>query len=115
MTSLDAIACGLPIVTLPGEFMRSRHSYAILMQLGITETIASSEANYIDIAVRLGLDNNWRKALVKKIADNCEKLYSDVRNVRVLERFLEGVTSDRTPDRNHKSSCMQLRDTADFV
>jgi predicted O-linked N-acetylglucosamine transferase (SPINDLY family) len=100
MTSLDAI------VTLPGGFMRSRHSYAMLTQLGITETIASSEANYIDIAVRLGLDSTWRKALVQKIADNCEKLYSDLRNVRALERLLEGVIaaqlSGRTPDQNHK-------------
>jgi predicted O-linked N-acetylglucosamine transferase (SPINDLY family) len=91
MTSLEAIACGLPIVTLPGKFMRGRHSYAMLTQLGITETIAVSETNYIDIAVRLGLDNTWRKSIVQRIGTNNERLYSDVRNVRSLEQFIEGV------------------------
>ena len=53
-TTLEAIACGLPIVTLPGQVMRGRHSYAILMQFGMTETIARDKAEYVDIAVRLG-------------------------------------------------------------
>ena len=95
ITSLEAIACGLPIVTLPGKFMRGRHSYAMLAQLGITETIAVSETNYIDIAVRLGLDTTWRKAIVQKIGTNNERLYSDVRNVRALEQFIEGVIAAR--------------------
>src|SRR5439155_5579077 len=43
-TTFEAIACGLPVVTLPGKFMRGRHSYAILTQLGVTESIARDKA-----------------------------------------------------------------------
>ncbi|MBL1211012.1 MAG: glycosyltransferase, partial [Geminocystis sp. GBBB08] len=53
-TTLEAIACNLPVVTCPGELMRGRHSYGILKMLGVTETIASCEEEYIEIAVRLG-------------------------------------------------------------
>ena len=53
VTTLEAIACGLPAVTFPGEFHRGRHSYAILRQLGTAETIANSPEGYVEIAVRL--------------------------------------------------------------
>ena len=62
-TTLEAIACHLPVVTCPGEFMRGRHSYAILKKLGITETIATDKNHYIEIAIRLGLDNQWRQTI----------------------------------------------------
>jgi len=93
MTSLDAIACGLPIVTLPGEFMRGRHSYAILTQLGVTDTIASSESDYVRIAARLGLDTAWRKHLVRRMAEKSHNLYSDLRSVRALEDLIQRVVA----------------------
>ena len=39
-TSLDALACGLPVVTLPGALMRGRQSAGMLRVLGVTELIA---------------------------------------------------------------------------
>lgn len=59
-TTLEAIACGLPVVTLPGTFMRGRHSAAILEQLGAGENVASSEDDYVAIASMLGLDPSRR-------------------------------------------------------
>lgn len=90
-TTLEAIACNLPIVTCPGEFMRGRHSYAILQMLGVTETIARTEAEYIDIAVKLGQDNNWRNSLVKKIIEHHPYLYDDKTCVEALENFYRSV------------------------
>jgi predicted O-linked N-acetylglucosamine transferase (SPINDLY family) len=55
-TTLEAIACNLPIVTCPGEFMRGRHSDSFLKMLGVTDTIAENEAEYIEMAIKLGLD-----------------------------------------------------------
>jgi protein O-GlcNAc transferase len=88
ISSLEAMACELPMVTLPGRFLRGRHTYAILTQLGVTETIASSESDYIKIAARLGLDPAARKALVRKMAENAGRLYGDLRSVRAVEEFL---------------------------
>ena len=36
-TTLDAIACKLPIIICLGELMRGRHSYATLKAIGITQ------------------------------------------------------------------------------
>ncbi|PHV62815.1 hypothetical protein [Cyanobacterium aponinum] len=95
-TTLEAIACNLPVVTCPGEFMRGRHSYAILKMLGVTETIANSEDEYIDIAVRLGLDQTWRKEIKEKIEANHHNLYDDLECVRELERFFIDVCASNS-------------------
>jgi protein O-GlcNAc transferase len=92
---LDAIACGLPVVSLPGSFMRGRHSYAILTQLGVTDTIARDKPEYIDIAVRLATDAEWRAGILSKMMANQHScLYSDVRPVRALERFFQQAVKE---------------------
>ncbi|MBW4575450.1 MAG: tetratricopeptide repeat protein [Aphanothece sp. CMT-3BRIN-NPC111] len=90
-TTLEAIACNLPVVTCPGEFMRGRHSYGILKMLGVTETIAKNEAEYIEIAVRLGVDKEWRKSIVQQTMQNHDRLYDDKTCVEALEAFYQRV------------------------
>jgi predicted O-linked N-acetylglucosamine transferase (SPINDLY family) len=87
VTTMEAIACGLPIVTAPGRFNRSRHSYAILTQLGVSETIAHDKKEYIDISVRLGQDRAWRAQIVERMKANHGLLFGDTRCVRALEEF----------------------------
>jgi len=95
ITTMEAIACGLPVVTLPGKFMRGRHSFGILRQLGVTETIARDKADYVDIAVRLGQDREWRAHVLKKMAEGHERLFSDTSAVRALEKFYRTVVQER--------------------
>ena len=92
VTAFEAIACGLPVVTLPGKLMRARHSYAILTQLGVSETIATDADDYVDIAVQIGLDRNRRQGVVDQMVAGYSHLYSDVRSVRALEDFYRGAT-----------------------
>ena len=88
VTTLKAIACGLPVVTCPGELMRSRHSAGILQTLGVTKTIAASPEAYIEIAVRLAEDSPWRTELQEKMRDRHGRLYDNAACVRDLEAFL---------------------------
>lgn len=88
-TALEAIACNLPIVTLPGEFMRGRNAYGILQALGVTDTVATSEADYIEIAVKLALDLTWRSDLIAKIQSCHSNLYEDKTCVLALEEFYQ--------------------------
>jgi predicted O-linked N-acetylglucosamine transferase (SPINDLY family) len=90
-TSLEAIACGLPIVTCPGEFMRGRHTDSFLKMIGITDTIAKNEAEYMDIAVRLGLDRNWRNSIAERMRQNSDRLFDDRVCVAGLEVFYQQV------------------------
>lgn len=86
-TTLEAIACGLPVVTCPTRFMRGRQSYAFLKMLGVTETIARDEAGYLAIAVRLGLDPGWRRKISEAMISQHSRLYDDQNCVTVLEEF----------------------------
>lgn len=96
-TTLEAVAFNLPVVTCPGEFMRGRHSYAIVKMLGVTETIAANESEYIEIAVRLGLDPEWRQSIVQKTIENNSRVFEDKTCVRALEEFYDRVVRENQP------------------
>jgi protein O-GlcNAc transferase len=60
-STMEAIACKLPMVTTPAGFMHGRHTAGILAQLEVTGTIAWDKAEYLSLAARLGLDRPWRE------------------------------------------------------
>ena len=93
-TTLEAIACNLPVVTCPGEFMRGRHSYGILKMLGVTDTIAQTEADYIEIAVKLGRDLQWRESIVQRIKQRHRYLYDDRDCVAALSEFYQRAVKE---------------------
>jgi predicted O-linked N-acetylglucosamine transferase (SPINDLY family) len=95
VSTFETIACGLPVVTLPGTLMRARHSSGILSQLGVTETIARDTSDYVDIAVALGLDRERRRRVVNTMEASYPALYSDTRSVVALETFLAQAVRDR--------------------
>jgi protein O-GlcNAc transferase len=90
-TTMESLAHALPIVTLPGPFMRGRHTSAILEMMGVTETIAHSLDDYVAIAVRLAHDRSWREAMQRRMADNRDRVYRDRAPVAALEEFLDRV------------------------
>jgi CRISPR-associated protein Csy1 len=91
-TSLDALAMGLPIVTLPGEFMRGRQSAAMLSMAGLDELIATDEQNYLDIAYKLGTDNAYRNDVRKRIIEKRHRIFDDARPTSEFAAFLRKVT-----------------------
>jgi protein O-GlcNAc transferase len=103
-TSLEAIAAGLAVVTLPGEFMRGRHTYAMLKILEMQDTIAQDEAEYIDIAVRLAADPDWRHRIVERMRSRHDRLYEDTTCVRALEEFYQAAINPQSQDELLKSA-----------
>ncbi|WP_229547165.1 tetratricopeptide repeat protein [Nostoc sp. CHAB 5836] len=92
-STLEAIAHNIPIVTLPGELMRGRHTLAILKMMGIEETIAATKDEYVKIAVRLGQDAGYRQHISQQVSENKYKLYDDLKPVRALEDFFLKVVN----------------------
>lgn len=88
-TTLEAVEQKVVPVTMPGKFMRGRHTSAILQMMDLTETIASSLDDYIDIAVRLGSDRAWRHEIAEKIGRRNYLLYRDPEVLVALEDFLK--------------------------
>ena len=67
ITTLRSLAMNCPVVTLPGEFMRGRHSCAMLEMIGVRELIATSLDDYISLASKIGLDS---KLVVSPVRSN---------------------------------------------
>lgn len=103
-TAFDAIAAGLPIVTLPGEFMRGRQTYGMLRLMGATETIAQTEADYIEIAARLGLEPAWRQAIATDLHHDAHRLFEDTTCVQGLEAFYRQVVQEKLADQHQHCS-----------
>jgi predicted O-linked N-acetylglucosamine transferase (SPINDLY family) len=87
-STLDCLAQNPAIVTLPGPFMRGRHTAAILRHIGCEETIAHSLDEYVAIAARLGLDPVWRSRVRQAVREGKHRAFRDTGAVRALETFL---------------------------
>jgi predicted O-linked N-acetylglucosamine transferase (SPINDLY family) len=87
-TAIQAIECGLPIVTREGRFLRGRLASGILRRMGMPELIANNEEEYVNLVVQLVQNQAYRKAIVEKIVANRSVLFDDVIPVRALEQFL---------------------------
>ncbi len=90
-TSLDALSVGLPVVTLPGVFMRGRQTYAMLRMLpAIVQTglIAASEPDFVVQAVHLLRDHDARNALRSAIQTSANQLFDRPEPVEALRAWL---------------------------
>lgn len=89
-TSLDALACGVPIVTLPGAFMRGRQSAGMLGLLGLPELVARDRDDYLAIAARLIGDAAWRRERAACIRDRADRLFDLPDAIVSLQALLQG-------------------------
>lgn len=92
-TAMQAVECGLPMVTKEGRFMRGRLASGILRRMGITELIANTEDDYVNLAVKLAQDAEYRQDVRKRIETARPVLFDDVAPVRALEDFLVNVVN----------------------
>jgi predicted O-linked N-acetylglucosamine transferase (SPINDLY family) len=93
-TTLDALASGLPVITLPGDLMRGRQSQAMLKMLGLDELIAPDVESYVEKAVSLGRDRERRTSISQRIVSNRPALYDRDEPIRALESFFERALRD---------------------
>ena len=75
---MQAVECGLPIITRQGRFMRGRLAGGILSTMGICDVIAADEHDYVDLAVAAASDTARRNAIRAQIERNRDVLFDDV-------------------------------------
>jgi len=91
-SSLQALAVGAPVVTLPGRLQRGRHTQAMYRKMAIDDGIATDADHYIDIAVRLGTDTTYAESVRERILRRKHVLFQDWRVVQEFERFFIEAT-----------------------
>jgi predicted O-linked N-acetylglucosamine transferase (SPINDLY family) len=90
---MQAVECGLPIVTREGRFMRGRLASAILKRMGLSELVVPTEEAYIALVVRLATDAEYRQRMRRWMQESRSVLFNDRAPIRALEEFLGSVTA----------------------
>jgi protein O-GlcNAc transferase len=94
-SSFEGFATGIPIVTMPTQFLRGRCTHACYRRMEIADCTASSTAEYAQIALRLGTDAVYRTQIRGKILARSHLLYDDVAAAREFERCFEEMSRGR--------------------
>jgi len=98
--TLEALDMGVPVVTLAGQRHGERTGYSILANLGVTATIAKTEAEYVDIAARLATDKPFMdsvRSAIREAVPN-SSLADPVAYARSLERAYVNALEARAPE-----------------
>jgi predicted O-linked N-acetylglucosamine transferase (SPINDLY family) len=114
ITTLDALAFGTPIVTLPSAMMRGRVTYGCYTHMGVLDCVATTKKDYVKRAVRMGTDSSYRERIKAKILANNHVLYENIEAVREIERFFLQATKKRVqpPTRSPRKSSRSQRSDA---
>lgn len=106
-TTYEALAVGVPVVTLPSKFLRGRISYAIYRRMGVDACVAVSREHYVQLALRLAGDAEHREAVRQQIFAGCDRFFCDAGAVRDLEAFLEQAA--RNPAQKNQAPLNEIR------
>jgi predicted O-linked N-acetylglucosamine transferase (SPINDLY family) len=87
-TSYEGLSQGTPMVTMPGALMRSRITLGLYRQMEVMDCVANTPAEYVDLAVKLGTDQEYRTTIRGKIRAASEVLFENAAGVREFGEFL---------------------------
>jgi len=89
VTAYDGFSLGKPIVTFPTQYQRGRYVYGCYRKMGVLDCVGWSAEEYVELALRLGTDADYRRSVSEKIAAASHVLFEDLDVVREHEQFFE--------------------------
>ncbi|ETW09324.1 hypothetical protein, variant [Aphanomyces invadans] len=108
--TLEASAAGVPTITLPGELWRSRIPLGLLKHINVLDTVATTPAEYVQLAVRAASDRSFRHQVVGKLQKYAPKLYGDDEAVHEWARFLQFAVDKSRRKRKTHANLRALQD-----
>lgn len=93
-TNYEVFTRGATIVTLKGDQLRNRITYAQYRAMGVMDCVARTPEEYVEIALRLGTDRAHRDRVRAKILEAKGVLYENPAGLRELEQFLVRAVGD---------------------
>jgi len=95
-TVYDAVAVGTPMITLPGEFHRTRWAAAVNRRLGLERLIAGTPQEYVAKVVEVARDADLRQSLRGRILQAGEELFEDAAVISEHDAyFSEAIAATR--------------------
>ena len=94
-SSIEAMAFGVPIVTLPGTHLHGRFTLGLYAEMGFLDCVVATPDRYIDLAVALGRDRDFRASVSREIIRRSEPLFDRKDIALALGDFLEQAVRSR--------------------
>ncbi len=88
-SSCEAMALGVPVVTLPGSHLYGRFTGALYREMRLAECVAHSVEDYVERTLRIGREPELRRSISAEILGRCEVLFGRRDLTLEFARFLE--------------------------
>jgi protein O-GlcNAc transferase len=92
-TTYEALSLGVPVVTLPSNMLRGRLAYKMYLSMGVTDCVAKNASDYVQLAVRLGTDRDFRQAVREKIMAAGHVLFENDAGIHQLADFWKSIVT----------------------
>jgi hypothetical protein len=89
ISTYDAFSCNKCLITLPGNKAYGRFTQGLYKRMGFEDLIATTEENYVELAMKIATYPPLRRHFEKRIADNKHKLYQDEEAINEWYNFLK--------------------------
>lgn len=80
------LALGVPMVTWPGDSVMGRCAISCYLRMGMMDLVAKDWDEYVDLAVKVGTDKEYRKTLSKNIKEKYHLLFH---NQDIIDEFAD--------------------------
>jgi len=87
-TTYDALSLGKAVVTYPGQFQRGRFTLGCYRRMDYLSCVARDHDHYVEIAVSLASDQEYRDQVESEIVQRSAALFDDQQAVDELHRCL---------------------------
>ena len=91
-SSFQSFSLDCPVVTLPTDFMRGRHTVAMLEQMKIPELVANSRENYVEISSRLLKQPAFYNEMKERISHQKTQLFGQLDVAKAFKTFVDATT-----------------------
>ncbi|MBI2480954.1 MAG: hypothetical protein HYV60_20675, partial [Planctomycetia bacterium] len=93
-STYDGLSLGKPIVTQPSEFHRGRYTYGCYRKMEMFDCVANTTDEFVDMAVQLGTDSNYREEIGRRLREASQVLFCDEQAVTEHERLLSELIAE---------------------
>jgi predicted O-linked N-acetylglucosamine transferase (SPINDLY family) len=90
-TAVQAIECGLPLVTREGKFLRGRLASGVLRRMDLQELIVQTKSEYVNLVARLVTDGAYQAHIRNEIQQRRSVLFDDQSAMGPFQDFLASV------------------------
>ena len=96
-TSFSAFSMGIPIVTMPADYINGRFTHGLYQKMGVLDLVANNNEEYVTLANKCATDKIFRKSISDKILNNLNLIFNEPESVNTWINFCVEVINNTIP------------------